>query len=422
MKLRLFFSLIILGIILSCSDDDESTAPIVVVAPDDTEEEEENQNPPVADGRLVCENGFAGVFPCDDFDLMAQIDLSQFGNSSGGNDIWGWTDPVTNTEYALFGQREGTSFIDISTPTEPRIVGFLPSETSSSQWRDIKVYNEYAFIVSEASEHGMQVFDLSLLRDIASGENITFTPSAVYTEFGNAHNIVINEQQAFAYVVGTSTFSGGPHIVDISNPLNPTFAGGFSGEGYTHDAQVVTYNGPDADYTGREIYIGSNEDEVVIIDVTDKTNIFQIAEVNYPNIGYTHQGWLTKDQDYFIANDELDESNVGFNTRTLLFDFTDLDNPTFSGTFTGDSAAIDHNLYVKGNEVFLSNYTRGIRVADISDIATGNLFDTGSFDTFPSNNNTSFNGVWSIYPYFDSNNIIVSDIDGGLFILRRTGT
>ncbi|MFT5891114.1 MAG: choice-of-anchor B domain-containing protein [Dokdonia sp.] len=418
MKLMHFFFLVILGSIIVCSDDDNSTAPIVVTP--NTEEEEEPI--PVANGRLVCENGFAGIFPCEDFDLMAQIDLSQFGNSVGGNDIWGWTDPVTGTEYALFGRREGVSFIDISEPTSPRIVGFLPTETTPSKWRDIKVYNDYAFIVSEASGHGMQVFDLSLLRDVDPDQNITFTPSAVYTEFGNVHNIVINEQQAFAYADGTSSFSGGPHIIDISDPLNPTFAGGFSGQGYTHDAQVVTYNGPDTDYTGREIYIGSNVDKVVILDVTDKANVIAISEVDYPNIGYTHQGWLTEDHTYFIVNDELDENNIGFNTRTLLFNFTDLDNPTFSGTFSGDTGATDHNLYIKGNEVFLSNYTRGIRVADISDIATGNLVDTGSFDTYPTNNGTSFNGVWSIYPYFNSNNIIISDIDGGLFIIRRTGT
>ena len=417
MKMKFFFSLVILSILLSCSDDDNSAAPIVV----DPETEEENTDP-TAEGRLVCDNGFAGVFPCDDFDLMAQMNLSQFGNSTGGNDIWGWTDPVTGTEYALFGTRERTSFIDISNPTMPRIVGFLPSETTASTWRDIKVYNNYAFIVSEAGGHGMQVFDLTQLRDADPNQTITYTASAVYTEFGNAHNIVINEGQPFAYAVGTQTFSGGPHVIDISDPLNPTFAGGFADQGYTHDAQVVTYNGPDTDYTGREIYIGSNEDEVVILDVTDKENIVQISEVAYPNIGYTHQGWLTEDHSFFIANDELDESNIGFNTRTLLFDFTDLDNPIFNGTFTGDSGAIDHNLYVRGNEVFLSNYTRGIRVADISDIATGNLFDTGSFDTFPSNNNTSFNGVWSIYPYFSSNNIVISDIDGGFFIIRRTGT
>lgn len=418
MKLKYFFLLLILGSILSCSDDDNSSAPIVVIP----EMEEEEEPIPVANGRIVCENGFAGIFPCDDFDLMAQIDLSRFGNSVEGNDIWGWTDPVTGIEYALFGRREGVSFIDISVPISPKIIGFLPTETTGSQWRDVKVYNDHAFIVSEASGHGMQVFDLSQLRTLDPDQTVTLTPSAVYTEFGNAHNIVINEQEAFAYAVGTTTFSGGPHIIDISNPLNPTFVAGFSGQGYSHDAQVVTYNGPDADYIGREIYIGSNEDKVVILDVTDKENVIAISEVSYPNVAYTHQGWLTEDHRYFIANDELDETDVGFNTRTLLFNFTNLDNPTFSGTFTGDSSATDHNLYVKGNEVFLSNYTRGIRVADISDIAAGNLVDTGSFDTYPTNNNTSFNGVWSIYPYFSSNNIIVSDINGGLFILRRTGT
>ncbi len=413
MKLKIFIFLSILSFTLSCSDDDNGVNPTVITPEDPIS---------TADNRLVCENGFAGVFPCNDFDLMAQIDLTGFSNSAGGNDIWGWTDPISGTEYALMGLREGTSFIDISESTMPRIVGFLPTETTASTWRDIKVYNNYAFIVSEAAEHGMQIFDLTQLSNVDPDQTITFSANAVYTEFGNAHNIVINEEQGFAYAVGTSTFGGGPHIIDINDPLNPTFAGGFSGADYTHDAQVVTYNGPDIDYTGREIYIGSNENEVVILDVTDKTAITQISAISYPNVGYTHQGWLTENHRYFIGNDELDESTIGFNTRTLLFDFTDLDNPVFSGTFDGDTQAIDHNLYVKGNEVFLSNYTQGIRVANISGIATGNLFDTGSFDTFPANNNTSFNGVWSIYPYFASNNIIISDINGGFFIVRRTGT
>jgi len=372
MKLKIFIFLSILSFTLSCSDDDNGVNPTVITPEDPIS---------TADNRLVCENGFAGVFPCNDFDLMAQIDLTGFSNSAGGNDI-----------------------------------------STASTWRDIKVYNNYAFIVSEAAEHGMQIFDLTQLSNVDPDQTITFSANAVYTEFGNAHNIVINEEQGFAYAVGTSTFGGGPHIIDINDPLNPTFAGGFSGADYTHDAQVVTYNGPDIDYTGREIYIGSNENEVVILDVTDKTAITQISAISYPNVGYTHQGWLTENHRYFIGNDELDESTIGFNTRTLLFDFTDLDNPVFSGTFDGDTQAIDHNLYVKGNEVFLSNYTQGIRVANISGIATGNLFDTGSFDTFPANNNTSFNGVWSIYPYFASNNIIISDINGGFFIVRRTGT
>jgi len=265
----------------------------------------------------------------------------------------------------------------------------------------------------------MQIFDLTRLRDVTTVPEV-FDADAIYTEFGNAHNIVINEDSGYAYAVGSSTFLGGPHFVNIQNPLNPVFEGGFEFAGYTHDAQVVIYNGPDLDYQGQEIFIGSNEDEVVVVDVTDKANPFLISTTVYPDIGYTHQGWLSEDQTYFYANDELDENQFGFESRTLIFDFTDLDNPFFASPFFGPNQAIDHNLYVNGNEVFLSNYTAGMRVADITNRTAP--FDIGFFDTFPENDNTSFDGVWSIYPYFPSGNIIINDLSQGLFIVRRSGT
>ena len=129
---------------------------------------------------------------------------------------------------------------------------------------------------------------------------------------------------------------------------------------------------------------------------------------------------MSEDQTVFYANDETDERDFGLDARTLIFDFTDLDNPFYVGPFFGVNQAIDHNLYVNGDELFLSNYTAGMRVADISNKTAP--VDIGFFDTFPANDNTSFDGVWSIYPYFPSGNIIINDIDGGLFIVRRSGT
>src|SRR5690606_98747 len=98
-----------------------------------------------------CENGMAGQYPCDGYDLQSHISLSGM-NASAGNDSWGWTDPQDGKEYAIMGLDNGTAFIDISDPINPIYLGKLPTHTSSSTWRDIKVYNNYAFIVSERSE------------------------------------------------------------------------------------------------------------------------------------------------------------------------------------------------------------------------------------------------------------------------------
>lgn len=363
-----------------------------------------------------CVNGFAGPYPCDGYDLQAHFDLN-FLDAGSGNDSWGWTDPDTGKEYALMGLRNGTAFIDISDPVNPVYLGKLFTHTNTSSWRDIKVYNNYAFIVSEASGHGMQIFDLTRLRNVNNPPE-SFTSDAHYNGFGNAHNIVINEESGYAYAVGTSTFSGGPHIVNIQDPLNPTFASGYSADDYTHDAQVIIYTGPDAEHVGKELYIGSNENEVVIIDVTDKNNVQTLSTVSYPNIAYTHQGWMTEDQRYFLLGDEIDELNFGFNTRTIVFDFTDLDNPFRTFDYTGPTSAIDHNGYVKEDKFFLANYTAGMRVIDISDIDNQAMVEVGFFDTYPSSNNASFDGAWNVYPYFASGNIVISDMNGGFFLVK----
>jgi choice-of-anchor B domain-containing protein len=231
---------------------------------------------------------------------------------------------------------------------------------------------------------------------------------------------VINEDSAFAYVVGSDTFNGGPHFIDIQQPFNPKASNGYAEEAYSHDAQVVSYKGPDSDYTDKEILIGSNENEVVIVDVTDKESPIKIASINYPNIGYVHQGWFTEDQRYFILGDELDEIRFGGNSRTIIFDFTDLDNPRYHMEYFGTTPAIDHNGYVKGSTYFQANYAAGVRMIDISNIENKILNEIGFFDTYPENNNAAFKGAWSVYPYLPSGNIIISDIDRGLFVIRKS--
>jgi len=361
-----------------------------------------------------CEAGNAAGYPCENVDLMSHMNSAALGGGEM-NDLWGWTDSAGD-EYVLIGREAGTSFVNISDPLNPVYLGFLQTHTFNSIWRDIKVYNDHAFIVSEASGHGMQVFDLNQLIGVTTPQ--TFSETAFYGSFGNAHNIAINEESGYAYVVGSNTASGGLHIIDISNPLTPTVAGLFSADGYTHDAQVVNYTGPDSDYVGAEIAFACNEDEVTIVNVSDKTDTQFIASVGYSQSFYTHQGWLTEDQTYFIVNDELDELNTGNNTRTFIFNVQDLDNPVLIGTYEHGNAAIDHNLYVHEGYVYEANYRAGLRILNASDVENGNLVEEAYFDVYPSSNSTAFNGAWSSYPYFNSGIVAVSHIEEGLFLLK----
>ncbi len=406
---RICCCLIILFFTNCSNDDDEPTTNILTDGGN-------NSN--------LCDNGIAGGFPCNGIDLISSISLSVMG-ATAGNDSWGWTDPSNGNEYAIMCLDNGTAFIDISSPETPVYLGKLPSPTPSSPWRDAKVYQNHAFIVADVNpgdhDHGMQVFDLTKLRSVTNPP-VTFTEDARYSGFGKAHNIVINEDQGFAYAVGTLTFNGGPHIINIQDPKNPVAAGSFistGGDPYSHDAQVITYNGPDTEHLGKEILVGSNQIEIVIADITDKANPITLSTISYANVGYTHQGWFTQDQRYFLLGDELDEQRVGFNTRTIVFDFEDLDNPVFHMNYTGPTSSIDHNGYVKGDKFYLANYRAGIRIIDISDIANKTMSEIGFFDTFPSDNDAGFNGAWNVYPYFDSGNIVISDINAGFILVRE---
>ena len=173
--------------------------------------------------QTICENGFADIYACDGYDLYTHFPLSAVGGGDNGNDCWGWVDSESGREFVLFGRSNGMSVVEITDPLAPSFIADLPTASSPSLWRDIKVIGNYAFIVSEAPEHGMQVFDLTKLRSIALGSPlVTFTEDAHYNGFGKAHNIVINETRGYAYAVGTNTYSGGPHFIDITNPLSPT--------------------------------------------------------------------------------------------------------------------------------------------------------------------------------------------------------
>ena len=370
-----------------------------------------------------CVDGVVEGYACNNVDLLAHMDLVALGTTAGGsgNDMWGWTDPDTSKEYALVGLNNGTAFVDISDPEHPVRLGNLATHSVNSTWRDIKTLGYYALIVSEAADHGLQVFDLRHLRTVASPP-ATFTEDAWYGNFGRAHNIVVNEASGFAYAVGsrqgTQQCGAGLHMIDMHNPLMPTFAGCFSADGYTHDAQCINYDGPDADFVGHEVCFAANEDTLTIVDVSNKASPQQLSRTGYAGSGYTHQGWLTDDRRHFLIDDELDEQNDGHNTRTYVWDVQDLEAPHLEFFHDGATAAIDHNMYVHEGYAYQSNYQSGLRILDLSQIDSGTLSEAAFFDTYPASDSANFNGTWSNYPYYASGVVGVSDINRGFFVLQ----
>lgn len=384
----------------------------------------------IRNSQMDCEDGVAGLFECDNVDLVSMVSAKEMTSERGVKmtDIWGWEDPETGHEWVLLGRTDGTAFINIADPANPVYVGELLRTEGSpgAAWRDVKVYKDHAYVVADGSgEHGVQIFDLRQLRDVDTADMpVTFEETAHYAGTASTHNIVINEDTGFAYAVGNraggETCNGQSHMIDIREPANPKFAGCFSEaqSGGTHDAQCVLYHGPDADYSGAEICLSSNGNSFVISDVTDKENPSTVAYATYPMTHYTHQGWLDESHSYFYMNDELDEMNGAVErTRTLIWDVQDLDDPQLVNQFYLDSAASDHNLYTNGKYMYQSNYQAGLRILDISDPV--NPIEVGNFDTAPyAEDAAGFGGSWSNYPYFKSGVIAVSSRAEGLFLVR----
>lgn len=394
-----------------------------------------------------CDNGVSEGFPCNNIDLYAHVDISQLSGNEL-SDIWGWIDPETGKEYAILGLINGVDIVDVTNPSEPIVMGFIPEPNATSAksvpyqahddgglkenspWRDMKVHKNTLYIVSEQASYGLQYFDLTQLRDVENPP-VEFSEFGRYTEFGNAHNIFINEESEYLYVVGSTTGiqcaeRGGLHMIDISTQNQPEFAGcyfdeasgGFTESGYIHDTQCVLYSGPDADYHGKEICFNSSEKMFLISDVTNKSDVTTISMGTYTGASYIHQGWLSEDQRYFFMNDELDERYNHTNTRTYVWDLQDLDQPKMIGHYQHDTPSIDHNLYVEDNFMYQANYTAGLRILDITDPTPENISEVAYFDTTPGNEEINFGGLWSVYPWLSGDKIIVSDVNQGLFILR----
>lgn len=367
---------------------------------------------------IPCTNGFAGIYPCQNVDLLAFLPVTLFGDDSG-NTLWGWVDPDTGQEYVILGLRNGSAFVEISDPINPRYAGKLPTHTGDSHWRDMKVYGNYAYIVADKNgAHGMQIFDMTRLRTLTETTPVTLTADAHYDGFRAAHNIVIDEESGFLYAVGSETCSGGLHIVDIRTPSAPVFASCYTGDGYVHDAQCAIYRGPDERYTGRELCFNASAAQLTVVDVSDKAAPVRLSATVYDGLGYVHQGWLTEDQRYLLVNDELDERMFFHNARTYVFDMTDLAEPRLVGYYEASNPAVDHNLYILGTLVYEANYTSGLRILEMGNLARARMREVGHFDTYPGSDAPEFTGAWSPFPFFPSGVVAVSTIDRGLFLLR----
>ena len=386
-----------------------------------------------------CVDGLAGDHACDKIDLLAHLPLSSFStNPSAANDIWGFYDLNDGREYALIGLENGVGVVEVSDPESPRIVTVINGE--STPWRDLKHYqrfntdsgrwDNYAYVTADSADVGTMIIDLRGLPNtatlLATHKDLDIAAHNVYlSNVDFSLGVALNGVEPHLHIVGSNDRGGAFKSYALKDPATLTQVyrhAESSRSNYTHDASSMVVTDPRKDSqcvaTGPvcEILFDFNENDFQIWDKTQNATPTRLSTTTYPEAEYIHSGWYTEDQQVLVVHDELDERRRSLNTTVRFFALSDLRVPTLLSTWVGTTAAVDHNGYVRGNRYYMSHYTRGITVLDISDSAKPQTI--GHFDTFPLSDNNGFNGAWGIYPYLPSGNLLVSDIEGGLYVLR----
>ena len=328
------------------------------------------------------------LFPILIYSQSWNIDLvGNFDYSQDVNDIWGYQS-ANGTEYALVGTYNGTSIVRVSEGFGGiQEVGFIPGDNSI--WRDVKTYNHYMYVGTEASQ-GIQVVDIE---DPENAE-LVYT----WTGVSNSHNIF--QADGYLYVVGASGYD--VHILDLSNPAQPVEIGGWNGE-YIHDIYVR------GDYAyGAGIYSST----MYIIDISDKTNPQTVASWSYS--GMAHACWLTEDGNYLISADETAGGNI------KIWDIQDINNINMVSQWTHEGAENKsvHNVFVRDQYLYASYYVFGLVVLDISDPYSPTL--VGYYDTYPGSQGL-YEGAWGAYPFTESCYTYISDFDSGLHVVDFVG-
>lgn len=304
---------------------------------------------------------------------------------------WTYVDLESRKEYALLGTRTGTAIYTIDDQPIRELV-FIPGPVSN--WREITVLGQYAYVTTEGTGEGegMQIIDLTNLPISASLAN---TYNATFSR-GHMIQRDIYSEAPYVYVMGGCSTCG-VRILDVTDPVNAREVSTYFPGYYIHDAHVK----------GDYLYAAAfNEGIIDIVDISDKFNPDLVAQIEVPG-GSTHSAWVTEDDRFLIISAEKD----GLPAR--IWNIEDLSNLYEVATYSGNLQSLTHNPYIRGNYAFFSHNTEGLRVVDIKDPAVP--VEVGYYDTFDGLSG-GFSGLWSACPYLPSGKIIGGNREDGLYV------
>jgi len=327
--------------------------------------------------------------------LRAHVDLASLTGAAGvsGAGNYGYTHR-DGRRFALTGTSVGTSIVEVTDPRAPRNVGFVPGAVS--QWREIRTYGEYVYVTTEA-RYGL---------DIISMRNPD-RPEKVQTwsrTFQSAHSLWIDVDRGLLFANGANGRTGGMRVLDLRNPEDPEEIGSWTGF-YVHDS-----------YTrGTTLYAAAISDGfLAVLDASNPSELFEVTRF-FTGGRFTHNAWLTRDGRYLFTTDErLGRPLEGWDLLNPMV-------PRKVSEYIASPNSIAHNVLIDGDRMLVAHYTEGVVLLDVRNPERPAVL--GSYDTFTDAPcPTSFCGVWGAYIFPGSNEIVASDIEGGLFVLEYTGS
>ena len=318
--------------------------------------------------------------------------LSAAATSAAGN--YGYTSP-DGRRFALTGLNDGTSIVEVTDPRNPRRVAHVPG--ASSSWREVRTYREYVYVTTEART-GLDIIDM---RDPARPRKVQTWSQT----FASAHSLWIDTDRGILYAHGTRDAAGavtGMQVLALEpDPENPRPIGSFH-DYYIHDSYG----------RGNVLYAAAiNTGFLALLDVSDPARSREITR--FATGGrFTHNAWLTGDGRYLFTTDEVSGRPLeGWDLRDPMA-------PRKVSEYIGAPGSIPHNVMIDGNRMVVSHYTEGVHLLDVSNPEQPRVL--GFYDTYPGGPG-GFNGAWGAYIFPGSNLVVVSDINGGLFVVEYTG-
>ena len=309
------------------------------------------------------------------------------------NEIWGVV--IDDREYAIIGSTYGTHFFDITNPQSSHEVAFVMGRAVGQDiiHRDYHDYRGYLYAVSDEGASSLQIIDMSTLPDSV---NLVYDSSDL---FERTHNIFIDTVKARLYTTNGDIYS-------LEDPLDPKFI---------YNTTLLSCH--DLYVENDTAYINKGTQGFVIVDFSQTSLENQSHEVistlaSYADQGYNHSGWITPNGNYYAMADET------WGMRIKILDISDFSNIEVIALFGSDVDvnSIPHNLIINGNYLYTAYYHDGLYVHDISNPSTPILM--GYYDTFEPNHHDSYMGAWGVYPFLPSGNILLSDMQTGLYVFE----